>query len=212
MRQQQARTARAARVQRTEQLALGYISSARRPHHSSAPLPPCPPLVSHPPQAVCGSHHTLALTEDGHVYSWGSNLLGQVTQSAANNRNKPRAPDALQLGHGRIPGMEETDSENRPRRVEELARHRVVRLFCGFDSCAAMTSDGAVFVWGGGRLGQLGLGRSNLRDVSLPVRLKLLSPHPFQLLVSSPPFTHLPIYPFTHLPIYPFTQPCACRP
>lgn len=65
------------------------------------------------------------------------------------------------------------DCESRPRRVEELAKHRVVRLFCGFDSCAAIASDGAIFVWGGGRLGQLGLGRSNLRDVSLPVRWHL---------------------------------------
>lgn len=129
----------------------GQLGLPECKEQSSLPLDISPVLDARITQAVCGSHHTLALTEDGHVYSWGSNLLGQ-------------------LGHGRIPGMEETDSENRPRRVEELARHRVVRLFCGFDSCAAMTSDGAVFVWGGGRLGQLGLGRSNLRDVSLPVR------------------------------------------
>ena len=55
--------------------------------------------------------------------------------------------------------------------MEELARQRVVRLFCGFDSSAAITSEGAVYAWGGGRLGQLGLGKSNLRDVTLPIRL-----------------------------------------
>jgi Regulator of chromosome condensation (RCC1) repeat len=31
------------------------------------------------PQVACGSYHTLALTEDRHVYSWCSSLLGQVT-------------------------------------------------------------------------------------------------------------------------------------
>ena len=35
-----------------------------------------------------------------------------------------------QLGHGRIAGLDD-DVEHRPRRVEELAQQRVVRLFCG---------------------------------------------------------------------------------
>ena len=49
----------------------------------SAPLTnslPSPPLLSNAQQVACGSHHTLALTEDGHVYAWGGNLLGQVRQ------------------------------------------------------------------------------------------------------------------------------------
>jgi hypothetical protein len=91
----------------------------------------------------------------------------------------------VQLGHGRVEGVDQA-VEPRPRRVQELVQHRVVRLFCGFDSCAAMTSEGAIFVWGGGRLGQLGLGRSNLRDVSLPVRCSFsLNPLPD---VDSTPF------------------------
>ena len=55
-------------------------------------FPFAPPFTS--VQVVCGSHHTLALTEDGHVYSWGSNLLGQALHPSPHETRPSLTPSA----------------------------------------------------------------------------------------------------------------------
>ena len=58
------------------------------------------------------------------------------------------------------------------RHVETLADHCVIDLQCGEGHTVALTSEGEVFTWGGGSMGQLGLG-DYLRQ-SLPVRVSNL--------------------------------------
>lgn len=97
-----------------------------------SPLPPLPQGMS-AAGVVAGSYHSLLLADGGGLWSWGTGQHGQ-------------------LGHGaRL-------SERRPRRVEALAGRSVVAAAAGLSHSVAVTADGAIFSWGGGKFGQLGHG------------------------------------------------------
>ncbi|QLL32609.1 hypothetical protein HG536_0D01310 [Torulaspora globosa] len=84
------------------------------------------------------NHHSLLLTADCHVYSWGWNGYGQLGYSTAS-----KAVD-LEKNFGPI-----------PRRIPFLEGEEVVSIACSkIHSCAA-TRDGKLFMWGL-NIGQLG--------------------------------------------------------
>ena len=80
-----------------------------------------------------GYQHSLALTADGAVWSWGSGALGR-------------------LGHG--------DLQNQllPKKVEAFTGRRIVAVSAGLNHSLALTADGAVWSWGYGYQGRLGHG------------------------------------------------------
>lgn len=78
-----------------------------------------------------GSRHTLALTTDGQVYSWGWGAQGQ-----------------LGLGH--------TNSVVLPTKVESLPP--IASISAGGIHSACLDHDGQCYIWGSGEYGQLGLG------------------------------------------------------
>ena len=80
-----------------------------------------------------GAHHSLALTADGALWSWGSGGQGR-------------------LGHG--------DQQNQllPKKVEAFAGQRAVTVSAGVSHSLALTADGALWSWGGGLSGKLGHG------------------------------------------------------
>ena len=84
-------------------------------------------------QVCCGQDHTLVLTEDGKVFSWGANRRGQ-------------------LGHG------DTMSTSTPRKVDSFNR-RVAQVAAGANHSVALMEGGLVFSWGSGAL--LGQGKYN---------------------------------------------------
>jgi len=79
----------------------------------------------------CGNNHTLALSSNFQVFSFGSNDFGQL--------GIPKPSSML----NRVP-------------IDE----RVVAVICGHDHSAALTDNGAVYTWGCGTSGQLGLSHS----------------------------------------------------
>ncbi|XP_076233389.1 E3 ubiquitin-protein ligase HERC2 [Calliopsis andreniformis] len=82
-----------------------------------------------------GGKHCLALSSEGHVYSWGEGDDGK-------------------LGHGnRL-------SYDRPKLIEELLGMEIVDIACGGHHSAAITSAGWLYTWGKGRYGRLGHGDS----------------------------------------------------
>ncbi|XP_043254504.1 probable E3 ubiquitin-protein ligase HERC2 isoform X2 [Colletes gigas] len=82
-----------------------------------------------------GGKHCLALSSEGHVYSWGEGDDGK-------------------LGHGnRL-------SYDRPKLIEELLGTEIVDIACGGHHSAAITSAGWLYTWGKGRYGRLGHGDS----------------------------------------------------
>jgi len=97
-----------------------------------------------------GSGHSVALTADGAVWSWGNGLFGT-------------------LGHG--------DQQNQllPKKVEALAGRRVVAVSAACNHSLAITADSAVFTWGEGESGRLGHGE-DLTNQLLPKKIEAWAP------------------------------------
>ncbi|WRX19967.1 Regulator of chromosome condensation [Theobroma cacao] len=87
-------------------------------------------------QVSCGEYHTAAISEKGEVYTWGLGNMGQ-------------------LGHS---SLQSGDKELLPRRVVALDGICIKDVACGGVHTCALTSEGALYAWGGGQVGQLGLG------------------------------------------------------
>ena len=92
--------------------------------------------------------HSLALTADGALWSWGWGEDGT-------------------LGHG------DEQSQPLPKKVEALAERRVVAVSAGGAHSLAITADGAVLSWGEGASGQLGHG--DQQDQLLPKKIEGLA-------------------------------------
>ena len=95
-----------------------------------------------------GTRHSLALTADGAVWSWGDGAFGK-------------------LGHG--------DEQNQllPKKIELLAGQRAIAVSAGEYHSTALTTDGAVWSWGYGGYGQLGHGDE--QDQLLPKKIEALA-------------------------------------
>lgn len=83
-------------------------------------------------QIACGGYHSLALTEDGKVLSWGYGGHGQLGHSSIQNQ--------------KVPTM-----------IEALADERIVSVACGGSSSAAVTETGKLYMWGNTKDSQLGV-------------------------------------------------------
>ncbi|XP_055999241.1 uncharacterized protein LOC125654012 isoform X3 [Ostrea edulis] len=96
---------------------------------------------------VCGQYHTLALTAEGDVYSWGWGVHGQ-------------------LGHGSV------EDVLTPTKVADLTPLHVSHIQAGHCHSLVLTEQGAVYAFGCGFFGQLGLG--NNKKSSVPVKVNTL--------------------------------------
>ena len=107
------------------------------PHLSGCVATPAqvPALVGIRVSALAaGAGHNVALTGDGHAYSWGINRQGQCG-----------------LGH--------TENQAKPALVAALGRP-VAAATCGIAHTAFVLDDGSLAMCGSNQFGQLGLGRS----------------------------------------------------
>ncbi|KAM6220950.1 E3 ISG15--protein ligase HERC5 [Rhynchocyon petersi] len=96
---------------------------------------------------TCGGSHTVLLTKDGRVFTFGAGKYGQ-------------------LGH------DSTQNELRPRLVTALFGNRVTQIACGRYHTLAYVSDlGKVFSFGCGSEGQLGNGGTHNQLIPLPMKL-----------------------------------------
>ena len=86
---------------------------------------------------ACGDKHTVAVTGDGSVYSWGAGRKGA-------------------LGHG------STENVGQPRKIEGLTN--AVRVDCGKDHTVVLDSDGRLHSFGENTFGQLGLNIDSMRE------------------------------------------------
>jgi len=97
-----------------------------------------------------GGNHSLSLTADGAVWSWGWGGFGS-------------------LGHG------DQQEQLLPKKVEALAGRRVVAASAGGDYSIAIVCDDAVFTWGKGDAGCLGHGE-DLSNQLLPKKIEAWAP------------------------------------
>ena len=73
-------------------------------------------------QIACGGCHTVALTKEGKVYTWGCNSNGQ-------------------LGHG------DNTSRDMPTNVVSLEGLIIIKISCGYYHTAVVTDKGEIFTW-----------------------------------------------------------------
>ncbi|XP_055608814.1 probable E3 ubiquitin-protein ligase HERC4 isoform X2 [Uranotaenia lowii] len=102
-------------------------------------------------QITCGTSHSIALTNWGQLFSWGSNALGQLGH------------DSNDLSNQRVPRM-----------IKAIATKTIVQVASGHFHCLALTNSGELFAWGANAYGQLGLGYSN-EKVPMPTLIKSLA-------------------------------------
>ncbi|XP_049430285.1 probable E3 ubiquitin-protein ligase HERC3 [Epinephelus fuscoguttatus] len=152
--------------------------------HTNIPRPVealCNTAVS---QVACGSQHSVALTKDGQVYTWGQDSRGQLglgrRKLAANSPQHLRSLSVMPLvqiaaggeqsfalsvsggvfGWGRNDcgqlGLGDTTDRHTPTPVPCLNMKKTVHISCGKDHTAILTKTGAVFTFGSGQYGQLG--------------------------------------------------------
>ncbi|XP_044049752.1 probable E3 ubiquitin-protein ligase HERC4 [Siniperca chuatsi] len=135
-------------------------------------------------QVACGSQHSVALTKDGQVYTWGQDSRGQLglgeRKPGTNSPQHLRSLSAVPLvqiaaggeqsfalsvsggvfGWGRNDsgqlGLGDTTDRHTPTPVLCLNMKKTVRISCGKDHTAILTKTGAVFTFGSGQYGQLG--------------------------------------------------------
>ena len=75
-------------------------------------------------QVACGSHHSLCLTADGDIFSWGQNNCGQIGSGTTTNQSTPRKVSA------------------------SFGGRKVVGVTCGQTSSMAVLENGEVYGWG----------------------------------------------------------------
>ncbi|XP_025764891.1 probable E3 ubiquitin-protein ligase HERC4 isoform X4 [Oreochromis niloticus] len=157
------------------------VDQARPPFSPSTPEALGSKQVS---QVTCGSQHTVVLTKDGQLYTWGQDSRGQL--GLGTNKQYVNSPQhvrslsaipvvqvaaggeqsfALSVSGGVFSwgrndcgqlGLGDTQDRHTPTLVHYLNMKKTVSISCGKDHTAALTKDGAVFTFGSGQYGQLG--------------------------------------------------------
>ncbi|XP_053573264.1 probable E3 ubiquitin-protein ligase HERC1 isoform X5 [Bombina bombina] len=99
-------------------------------------------------KVACGTQFSVALTKDGHVYTFGQDRLIGLPEGRARNHNRPQLVPSL-LGIF----------------IEDIA--------VGAEHTLALSSTGDVYAWGSNSEGQLGLGHTNhVREPTLVTALQ----------------------------------------
>ncbi|XP_054985114.1 probable E3 ubiquitin-protein ligase HERC1 [Sorex araneus] len=99
-------------------------------------------------KVACGTQFSVALTRDGHVYTFGQDRLIGLPEGRARNHNRPQQVPVLS---GVV--------------VEDVA--------VGAEHTLALASSGDVYAWGSNSEGQLGLGHTNhVREPTLVTALQ----------------------------------------
>eukprot|EP01125_Pyxidicula_operculata_P004047 TRINITY_DN1574_c0_g1_i3.p1 TRINITY_DN1574_c0_g1~~TRINITY_DN1574_c0_g1_i3.p1 ORF type:complete len:2540 (-),score=589.38 TRINITY_DN1574_c0_g1_i3:112-7731(-) len=88
--------------------------------------------------ASAGMFHSIVLTDDGHVYSFGNNRGGQL-------------------------GLGTTDGHTLPEQISFFANKKVLKASCGLHYTMVITDDNQVFGFGYNSSGQLGLGNTHMQ-------------------------------------------------
>lgn len=102
-------------------------------------------------EVVCGSDHTLALTDEGEVFAWGLNLKGQLGLNDCLNRNSPTLVEKISSKIEMFQGSTLEKNE------------KVVQLAAGALHSLALTSRNRVFASGHAEFRATGLEKDVLR-------------------------------------------------
>jgi hypothetical protein len=95
----------------------------------------------------CGANYSLALTQSGEVYAWGSNYSGQI-------------------------GCGDNDIKSMPRKLKALNDIKIKMISCGYNHSMALTENGCVYSWGCNEYGQLGIANTINSNTPKQIQMK----------------------------------------
>ncbi|XP_029652973.1 uncharacterized protein LOC115226128 isoform X1 [Octopus sinensis] len=98
---------------------------------------------------VCGQYHSVALTNDGKVFTWGWGVHGQLGHGDAENQSIPKLVSCLPT-------------------AKEI---RTIQLAAGYAHTMVLSQQGDVYSFGCGYFGQLGLGQRQKKSVPSHITL-----------------------------------------
>ena len=105
-------------------------------------------------QVGAGSLHAQALSDGGVVYGWGLNFNGVLGEGTTTTRNLPTPVDTTGV----------------------LAGKPITQISVGFYHTLALDADGALYAWGQGTEGQLGIGSATSSTVPAAVDMTAVLP------------------------------------
>ncbi|GLE05502.1 hypothetical protein PINS_up014525 [Pythium insidiosum] len=105
-----------------------------------------------------GSHHSVALSQSGVLYTWGSGAFGQLGHGDIRSEGHEIFKRQFDQHTGREYPIVELPLQLDRSFFEEM---RVLQVACGYYFTVAVCEDGSVFTWGEGSDGQLGVGYSD---------------------------------------------------
>lgn len=91
---------------------------------------------------IMSYEHWLYLKDDGTLWAWGSNYMGQLGNGSFNSSKIP---------------------------IQVLGLENVLSVFTGADNSFAVKRDGTLWAWGGNTGGSLGIGNTNIQSVPVQV-------------------------------------------
>lgn len=97
---------------------------------------------------ACGQNHTVALRQDGQLYSWGDNKHGQL-------------------------GLDNEIVKNivSPEKIDTHGIEEPINLRTGWTHTSVLNADGRVFAWGRNTYGQLGYPEEKKNQFWIPKRV-----------------------------------------
>jgi len=95
-------------------------------------------------QLSLGIYHTVALTKNGYILSWGANYYGQLGDGTTDERYTP---------------------------VQVVGINNAIHISSGFEHSCALLSNGTIYCWGANYYGQLGIGSDDNNPHPIPTQV-----------------------------------------
>jgi RCC1 and BTB domain-containing protein len=114
---------------------------------------------------TCGYYHSMALTQNGRVYSWGKNNFGQLGIEPTDDN----------ISIGSIKSLNRSLSNNNychqiPTRISGLEGVIVRKIISGSNHNLLLTTDGEIYAFGDNSFGQIGSGNeSRTQNVAIKI-------------------------------------------
>ena len=144
------------------------------------------------PTITAGDYHSVALSDEGAVWTWGDNGVGQLGDGATANRNAPVRVNSLRdvfavagggshtlalTGDGRVWAWGDNSSGqlgdgtflSRTQPVPVFGLTESVAISAGYSHSLALKKDGTVWAWGDNSSGQLGNGTTEPSNIPAQV-------------------------------------------
>ena len=155
----------------------------------------------------CGEFHTIAVCQDGSLWTWGRNNMGQLGHGDCSDKHKlPKQVMGLAKKiciraaaggqhslvltssnkvyswgcniHGQLGLDKPAKTIPSPDIVTTLRRSFTCHIACGYSHCVALLSSEQIFAWGRNDCGQLGLGHYHF--VGIPEHVTFFSKYQIQ--------------------------------